>query len=79
MGPTCLGTIVYTRITVFSNSKSLICFSEKRKTSVKNFYLRRLLASILLEFGNSSSRLNFITSPPRDIREKVENFYLQMN
>lgn len=62
----------------FLDFKSVICLSEKRRASDKNFLSEELLASILPEFGNSSTRLNFTASPPRDIRGNVENFYLQV-
>lgn len=54
-----------------------VCLRNEGRV-IRIFYLNWLLASILPAFGNSSSRLNFTTSPPRDIRGKVEKFYLQV-
>jgi hypothetical protein len=70
---------VYTPVTVFSNSNSVIHFLRNEGWVIRILYLKRMLLRVLSVFGNSSLRLNFTTPPPRDVRGKMESFYLQMN
>jgi len=68
--------VLLSQFSRFQSQWSVFLRNEGRV--IRIFYLKRLLASILPEFGNCTSRLNFTTSPPRDIRRKVEFFYLQV-
>lgn len=66
---------IYIPIIFFSNSKSVFLFFVEKNIGrvITIFCLKRMPSSILPEFGNCSSRLNFTTSPPRDARGKVKS------